>query len=112
MSAEKPDQYEIWEVQLNPAIGHETKKNRPCVIISNNIINYRMMTVTIVPLTRTIKNVPFRVKSALAGIEGEIMVDQIKTIDKSRLVRFLGKLDATTIRALDSVIVRMFTSSR
>ena len=112
MLSEKPNQYEIWEVQLSPAVGHETKKNRPCVIISNNIINHRMMTVTIIPLTRTIKNVPFRVRSRLAGIEGEIMVDQIKTIDKSRLIRFVGRLDDRTIRLLDSVIFRMFTSSR
>jgi mRNA interferase MazF len=71
-----------------------------------------MMTVTIILLTWTIKNIPFRVRSHLAGIEGEIMVDQIKTIDKSRLIRFVGRLDAGTIRVLDSVILRMFTSTR
>ncbi|MBN1577970.1 MAG: type II toxin-antitoxin system PemK/MazF family toxin [Chitinispirillaceae bacterium] len=106
----KPNQYEIWEVQLNPAVGHETQKNRPCVVVSNNIINHRMMTVTIIPLTRTIKNVPFRVKSMVAGIQGEIMVDQIKTVDKSRLVRFVDKLDRDTIKELDAVIIKMFTS--
>ncbi len=108
----KPNQYEIWEVQLDPAVGHETQKNRPCVIVSNNIINHRMMTVTIIPLTRTLKNVPFRIKSIVSGINGEIMVDQIKTVDKNRLIRLIDKLDRNTIEKLDRVIVRMFTSGR
>ncbi len=104
-----PKQFDLWTVRMEPAYGHETRKDRPCVVVSNDIINKAMATVTIIPLTRTIRGVPFRPESKIKGVKGEIMVDQIKTVDKRRLKKYIGELPEKNVNELEDIIIKMFT---
>ncbi|MDP1842633.1 MAG: type II toxin-antitoxin system PemK/MazF family toxin [Sediminibacterium sp.] len=87
---------EIWLVELNPTVGSEVKKSRPCIIISPDEANKYLNTVTIAPLTSTIKSYPSRVKCSFDGKEGQVAIDQVRTVDKLRLKKKLGTLDKRT----------------
>lgn len=101
------NQYEIYWVNLDPTIGREMKKTRPCVILSPDDMNEFIGTVIIAPLTTTIRNYPSRVKFVLSGKTSMIALDQIKTIDKVRLQNKIGKLNTATITLLKRVIEEM-----
>ena len=99
---------EIWMVQLNPSLGSELKKIRPCVIVSPNEVNKYLNTVTVLPLTSTSKQYPTRVPCVFKNKKGQIAIDQIRTIDKSRLVKKVGVLDRKTILQVANVIENYF----
>lgn len=101
------NQYEIYWVNLDPVIGKEMKKTRPCVIISPNEMNLHLGTVIIAPLTSTIRNYPTRIKVVLNNKQGMIALDQIKTIDKIRLKNKMGQLSAVSISLVKQVIEEM-----
>jgi mRNA interferase MazF len=102
-------QYEVCWVELDPTQGSEIAKTRPCVVISPDELNAHLNTVVVVPLTSVLRNYPFRVQCVVAGRKGELAVDQIRTIDKSRLKNnTLGKLSDSEINALQEVINEMF----
>ena len=101
------NQYEIFWVNLDPVIGREMKKTRPCVILSPNEMNTYLGTIMIAPLTSTIRNYPTRVKMLLNNKTGMIVLDQIKTIDKARLKNKIGKLNTVTISLVKQVIEEM-----
>ena len=84
------NQYEIFVVGLDPTMGSEMKKTRPCIIISPNEMNGSPRTVQIAPLTTATRPYPWRVPITLRGKRGMIALDQIRTIDKQRLVRKVG----------------------
>ena len=86
-------QYDIFKVSLDPAIGREMKKTRPCLVISPDDMNDLLGTVIIAPLTTKYHPYPTRVKTVLNKKEGWIALDQIKTLDKKRLVKKLGHLN-------------------
>lgn len=98
------NQYEIYWVNLDPTIGREMKKTRPCVILSPDDMNKFIGTVIVAPLTTTIRIYPSRVKFILNGTTSMIALDQIKTIDKVRLQDKVGKLNASTITLVKKVI--------
>ncbi len=100
----KFEQYQIILVNLDPAIGSEIKKTRPCVIVSPNEMNKYIRTIIIAPLTSTSKNYPTRVKITHNEKKSWIVVDQIRTIDKQRVIKSLGQLTMTEIAKLKSVI--------
>ena len=100
----KYEQYQIILVNLDPAIGSEIKKTRPCIIVSPNEMNKYIRTIIIAPLTSTSKNYPTRVKITLNEKTSWIVVDQIRTIDKRRVVKTLGELSKSEIKTLKSVI--------
>lgn len=100
-------QYEIYLLNLDPTIGSEMKKTRPCVIISPDEINNYLNNVIIAPLTSTIKNYPSRVKIEFEGKVGEIVLDQIKTIDKSRIIKKMGKVEKPVIKNIKQVLKEM-----
>ena len=100
----KYEQYQIILVNLDPAIGSEIKKTRPCVIVSPNEMNKYIRTIIIAPLTSTSKNYPTRVKITLNEKTSWIVVDQIRTIDKRRVIKTLGELSKSEIKTLKSVI--------
>ncbi len=100
----KFEQYQIILVNLDPAIGSEIKKTRPCVIVSPNEMNKHIRTIIIVPLTSTSNNYPTRVKISYNDKTSWIVVDQIRTIDKQRIIKTLGELSKSEIKALKSVI--------
>ena len=85
--------FEVYQVELDPTIGNEISKSRPCVVISPNEMNAHLKTVIVAPLTRTVKNWPSRVLSYFADLEGEVALDQLRAVDKKRLTKRLGVLD-------------------
>jgi mRNA interferase MazF len=101
-------QYQIVLVNLDPTIGSEIQKTRPCVIISPDEINRNLNTITIAPMTSSSKNYPTRVKIIQNQKAGWIVLDQIRTIDKQRVVKILGILSPKEIIKCKQVIKEMF----
>lgn len=101
------NQYEIYFVNLDPTIGAEVKKPRPCVIISPDELNHSLRTVIIAPITSTIRNYPSRINIQLQNREGQIMLDQIRAIDKSRLANKLTSLADHKVAEVKKVIREM-----
>jgi mRNA interferase MazF len=100
---------EIWLVSLDPTQGSEIKKTRPCLVISPDEINQHLRTVIIAPLTTTERPYPTRVPVAFHGKRGHVALDQIRTVDRHRLVRKLGAISAKTARSVSTILVEMFT---
>ncbi|MVN20873.1 type II toxin-antitoxin system PemK/MazF family toxin [Mucilaginibacter arboris] len=100
-------QYEIFWISLDPTQGSEMAKNRPCVVISPNEMNFFLRTLIIVPITSTIKNYPWRVSCIVANRAGSIATDQIKVVDRVRVGSKIGKLSIDEISALKDVIQKM-----
>lgn len=101
-------QYAIVLVNLDPTIGSEIKKTRPCLIISPDEINNNLKTIVIAPMTTKSKPYPSRVKVRHNDQTGWVVIDQIRTIDKSRIIRLLGKITAKEVRSCKAVIKEMF----
>jgi mRNA interferase MazF len=101
------NQYEIYWVDLDPTRGSEIQKVRPCVIISPNEMNHNINTVIVAPLTSTSKNYPTRILIEFDGREGSIVLDQIRCIDKSRLIKKAGELSEDKISDVKLVIKKM-----
>jgi len=100
--------FEVWLTGLNPTIGSEIKKYKPCVVVSPDEANIHLGAVTVVPLTSTIRTYPTRVNCLFEGKQGQLAIDQIRSVDKSRLKRKLGVIDEKTCRLLCSVILETF----
>jgi mRNA interferase MazF len=94
--------FEVYLINLDPTIGSEIRKTRPCLIISPDEMNRFIKTVIIAPLTSKGIAYPTRVACKFQGRQGQVVLDQIRTVDKVRLVRRLGKLDRQT---QDSVLL-------
>ncbi|MGB0165758.1 MAG: type II toxin-antitoxin system PemK/MazF family toxin [Luteibaculum sp.] len=97
-------QYSIVLVNLDPTIGSEIKKTRPCVIISPDEMNKYLKTVVLAPITTNLKAYPTRVKINHNGKKGMIAMDQIRTVDKSRVIKILGTLGANEISICKDVL--------
>ncbi len=97
-------QYAIVLVNLDPTIGSEIKKTRPCVIISPDEMNRHLQTIVLAPMTTNTKNYPTRVAVELNSTKGMIALDQIRTVDRSRLLKILGKLNSTEMMNCKAVI--------
>jgi mRNA interferase MazF len=97
-------QYQIILVNLDPTLGSEIKKTRPCVVISPNEMNKFLNTVVIAPMTTSSKNYPTRIEVRHDSKIGWIVLDQIRTIDKQRIIKDLGRLTKSEIKELKSVL--------
>jgi mRNA interferase MazF len=97
-------QYQIILVNLDPTLGSEIKKTRPCVVISPNEMNKFLNTVVIAPMTTSSKNYPTRIEVRHDNKIGWIVLDQIRTIDKQRIIKDLGRLTKSEINELKSVL--------
>ena len=100
--------YEVYLVNLDSTIGSEIKKTRPCVIISPNEMNENISTIIIAPLTSTLRNYPTRINCHIQGKEGQIVLDQIRTVDKKRLIKKIDTINKRTRLKLHKVINDMF----
>jgi mRNA interferase MazF len=100
-------QYEVFLIALDPTIGHEIKKNRPCVIISPNEMNDHIGTVIIAPMTTKSHDYPSRISIKFMKKNGWIMIDQIRCIDKSRLIKKIGIIDNVEILKIKNTIKEM-----
>src|SRR5258708_7243066 len=101
-------QYEIVLINLDPTIGSEIKKTRPCVIISPNEMNKYLQTVVIAPMTGQSKNYPTRIEVKHNNKKGWIVVDQIRTVDRQRIIKVLDKLSDKEIIKIKSTIRETF----
>ena len=100
-------QYEIYLANLDPTIGHEIKKTRPCLIISPDEMNDAIRTVIIAPMTTQSHPFPTRVPVRFKDTDGWIVLDQVGTLDKIRLVKKLGIINSATINAIKQVLKEM-----
>lgn len=102
------NQYDIVLVNLDPTVGSEIQKTRPCVIVSPNEINHNLQTLVVSPMTTTSRKYPTRVEVRHNGKTDWIAIDQIRTIDKVRIIRTLGALTKSEILEVKSVIKETF----
>lgn len=101
-------QYQVVIVNLDPTIGHEIKKTRPCLVISPTEMNKHLRTITIAPITSKSKDYATRVKFKLEGEDNWIVIDQIRTIDILRIIKILGELDIKAIKKVKAIIKETF----
>ena len=99
---------EIWLTSLDPTIGREINKARPCVILSPDVLNKYSATVTVAPLTSTLKKYPTRIDCNVNGKKGQIVIDQIRCIDKSRLIKKISSINEVTSEKVYKTIVAYF----
>nr|WP_201338164.1 MULTISPECIES: type II toxin-antitoxin system PemK/MazF family toxin [unclassified Nitratiruptor] len=104
----KVSRFEIYLVKLDPTVGFEIQKTRPCIIVSPDEINV-LRTVIIAPLTSKGFEFIFRPKIKFQNKEGLVLLDQIRTVDKSRLVKKVGKVDQTKAKEIADTLVEMFS---
>lgn len=104
----KFNQYDIVLVILDPTVGSEMKKTRPCVIISPNEMNKYLQTVVIAPMTSNSKPYPTRIEINNKSAKGWIAIDQIRTIDRTRIVKIFEPLTEKEIQSLKSIIKETF----
>lgn len=100
-------QYDIYLINLDPTVGLEIKKSRPCIVISPNEMNQFIGTVMVAPMTTRSRSYPTRVDLTFQGKKGAIVLDQIRTVDKTRLIQKLGSSDPKTIQKIKKVIKEM-----
>ena len=108
-SGKDVEQFMVYSVELDPAKGNEIKKTRPCVVVSPDTMNSNLQTVIVAPLTHTIKSFPTRVNSMLNGELGQVVLEQIRAVDKNRLKRKLGKIDNSTAENIKLIMQTMFS---
>lgn len=101
-------QYQIILVNLDPTVGSEIKKTRPCVVISPNEMNKYLQTVVVAPMTSQSRRYPTRVEVHHNEKDGWIVIDQVRTIDKTRIIKVLDKLSTKEIENVKSVIRETF----
>ena len=97
----------IYLVNLDPTIGHEIQKTRPCLVISPDEMNNNIKTIIIAPMTTKSRAYPTRVQTNLQGKDGWIVLDQIRTIDNTRIIRKLGEITSSQIMKVKSIIKEM-----
>jgi mRNA interferase MazF len=88
---------DIWLVNLDPTVGSEIRKSRPCVVISPAELNDHLKTVIVAPMTSQGFQAPFRIALTFQGISGLVLLDQLRTIDKTRLIKKLGRIQTKTL---------------
>jgi mRNA interferase MazF len=103
-----PRRFEVWLVSLDPTRGSEIRKTRPCVIVSPDELNRNIQTVIVAPMTTATRSYPTRIRARFGGRNGEIVLDQIRTVDRARLLRKLGVLPGATARRASGALVEMF----
>lgn len=101
-------QYHIVIVNLDPTIGSEIRKTRPCVVVSPDELNRHLHTITVCPITSTSKPYPTRIEISLQRKKCWIVVDQIRTVDRKRVVKSTGNLKEETIFELKAIIKETF----
>jgi len=101
--------FDVFLVALDPTIGAEIKKSRPCLVVSPNEMNRHIRTIIVAPMTTRGAPYPTRVSTKFKGKQGQIVLDQLRTVDKTRLVRKLGTITRPTQEQVLSVLAEMFS---
>jgi len=100
--------FDIYLVNLDPTIGHEIKKTRPCLVVSPDEMNRHVGTVIVAPMMTKGRDYPSRVACRFQGKDGQVALDQIRTVDKVRLVKRLGQISASAQKQVLSILSEMF----
>ncbi len=100
--------FEVYLVRLDPTQGHEIRKTRPALIVSPDEMNRHIETVIVAPMTTKGRAYPTRVPVKFQGKTGQVVLDQLRTVDKSRLVKRLGRLSQTTTARVLALLAEMF----
>ena len=109
----KPDRarrFQVWLVILDPTRGSEIRKTRPCLVISPDEMNEHIRTVIIAPMTTAGRQYPSRVGLHFGGKDGQVALDQIRAVDKTRLVKHLGNIESETADAVCATLTEMFAA--
>ena len=101
--------FDIYYVNLDPTAGSEIKKSRPCVIISPNEMNHNIATIIVAPLTSKLRNYPTRVPCKVEGKQGQIVLDQIRSVDKTRLIKRIDTTNKITQTKVLTLLKEMFS---
>ncbi len=109
MVGKAPSRGDVYLVSLNPTEGREIQKTRPCVIVSPDELNTNLSTFVVAPMTTGGHPYPFRIACRFEKKDGFIVLDQIRTVDRRRLVKRLGKLTSTTLTKALGVLQEMFS---
>jgi mRNA interferase MazF len=102
------DRFQVYLVNLDPTIGSEVRKTRPCLVVSPDDMNHRIRTVIVAPMTTKGQPYPTRVPCRFQGKDGQVALDQIRTVDRSRLVKRLGRINAGTATNVLGILREMF----
>ncbi len=102
------NRFDVYLINLDPTAGSEIQKTRPCLIISPDEINRHIRTVIVAPMTTAGKDYPTRIPCKFKRKKGQIVLDQIRTIDKTRLIKKLGSINPETQLEVISVLQRLF----
>lgn len=100
--------FDVWMVTLDPTSGRENRKTRPALVVSPDEMNAHIATVIIAPMTTKGRDYPTRVPCSFQGKSGQIVLDQLRTVDKTRLAKRLGKIEIATGDAVLDVLAEMF----
>lgn len=100
--------FEVHLVALDPTVGREIRKTRPCLVVSPDEMNHAIRAAIVAPMTSKGRGYPTRVPCRFAGRTGQIVLDQIRTVDQARLVKKLGRIDAPTAQRVLDVLQEMF----
>jgi mRNA interferase MazF len=103
------NRFDIYLVNLDPTVGHEIKKSRPCLVISPDELNRYVSTVIVAPMTTKGSDYPTRIPCVFQDKSGKAILDQIRTVDKSRLIKRLGKIDVSTQCKILTVLKAIFS---
>jgi len=102
------NRFDVYLTNLDPTVGSEIEKTRPCLIVSPDEMNKHIRTVIVAPMTTAGKDYPTRVSCTFKKKKGQIVLDQIRTIDKARLIKKLGTIDPGTQLKVISILQRLF----
>lgn len=100
--------FDVYLVNLDPTVGSEIKKTRPCLIVSPDEMNTYIATVIVAPMTTQGRAYPTHIPCQFQGREGQIVLDKLRTVDKTRLVTHLGHITAATQRAVIAALLELF----
>jgi mRNA interferase MazF len=103
-----PQRDEVWLVTLDPTQGVEIQKTRPCLVISPDEMNQHLRTVIIAPMTTVTRPYPTRAGVRFQGKRGQVALDQLRAVDRQRLVRMLGKVSAKAAQEISATLLEMF----
>ena len=112
MVGDSPRLDEVWLVSLDPTQGAEIQKTRPCLVVSPDESNRHLRTAIIAPMTTVARPYPTRVALRFQGKQGQVALDQVRAIDRQRLVRKLGRISPKTAASVSAVLVEMFTRQK
>ena len=100
--------FEVYLINLDPTIGSKINKTRPCLVVSPDEMNRYINTIIVAPMTTKGRTYPTRVPCRFQGKEGQIVLDQLRTVDKVRLIKLLGRISSATQRDVLDVLAEMF----